>query len=66
MWVITAWQCMSPGVTVKGFKKCCISNTIDEIDDMFSHTSEEDGNVRTKCEEDEGTDCADEDSDTDW
>jgi len=51
---------------VKGFKKCCISNTIDEIDDMFSHTSEEDGNVRTKCEEDEGTDCADEDSDTDW
>jgi len=26
----------------------------------------EDGNVRSECEEDEGTDCEDEDSDTDW
>ena len=23
MSVITAWQCISPEVTMKGFKKCC-------------------------------------------
>jgi hypothetical protein len=28
----TAWQCISPAETVKGFKKCCISNAVDEID----------------------------------
>jgi hypothetical protein len=28
--------------------------------------SKEDGNGRSKCEENEGTDCEDEDSDTDW
>jgi hypothetical protein len=53
-------------VIVKGFKKCRIFSTTDEIDDMLLNTSEEDGNVRSKCEEDEGTDCADKDSDTDW
>jgi len=51
---------------VKGFKKCCISNATDETDDMLWNTSEEDGNVRSECEEDEGTDCADGDSDIDW
>ena len=50
---------------MKGFKKCCISSAIDETDDMWN-TREEDGNVRSECEEDEGTDCADGDSDTDW
>jgi hypothetical protein len=49
---------------VKGFKKCCISNAVDETDDMFWNKSEENGNVRSECEE-EGTDCADGDSDTD-
>jgi len=38
-------------VTLKGFRKCCISNAMD-------------GDVR--CEEEEGTDCEDGDSDTDW
>jgi hypothetical protein len=28
-----AWQHISPEVTVKGFKKCCISNAMDETDD---------------------------------
>jgi hypothetical protein len=34
--------------------------------DMLWNDSEEDGNVRSECEEDEGTDCEDSDSDTDW
>jgi hypothetical protein len=33
---------------------------------MLWNSSEEDGNVRSVCEEDEGTDCEDGDSDTDW
>jgi len=48
-----AWQRNTPEVTVKGFRKCCISNAMD-------------GDVRSECEEDEGTDCEDRDSDTDW
>jgi len=27
------WQHISPEVTVKGFKKYCISNAVDETDD---------------------------------
>jgi len=56
MWIITAWQNISPEVTVKGFKKRCISSAVD-------------GNVRSECEEgkeDEGTDSEDGDSDGDW
>jgi hypothetical protein len=57
MWIIKAWQCISSAVTVKGFKKCCISNAMDETDDgMLRNDSEEDGDVRSECEEDEGTD----------
>ena len=26
MWITRAWQSISPKVTVKGLKKCCISN----------------------------------------
>jgi hypothetical protein len=67
MWIITAWQRISPEVTVKGFNKCCIANAMDETDDdMFWNGSEENGNVRSEREEDEGTDCEDGDSDTDW
>ena len=41
-----------------GFKKCHISIATDGIDeDMLWNDSEEDGNVRSGCEEDEGTDC---------
>jgi len=58
---------MSPDVMVKGFKKCCISSGMDGIDDnMLWNSSEEEGNVRGECEVDEGTDCKDGDSDTDW
>ena len=35
-------------------------------DDMWWNGSEEDGNIRRECEEDEGTDCKHVDSDTDW
>ena len=61
-----AWQCISPEVTVKGFQKCCISNAVDETDDLLWKISEKDGNVRSECEEDDGTDCEDGDGNTDW
>jgi hypothetical protein len=35
-------------------------------DDMFWNGSEDYRNVRTECEKDEGTQCEDGDSDTDW
>jgi len=48
---------------VKGFKKCCVSNAADETNDgMLWNNSEEDGNIRSECEEDKDTDC---DSDSD-
>jgi hypothetical protein len=56
----------SPEVTVKGFKKCCVSNAMDETEDDMLWSDHEDGNIRTECEEDEGTDCEDGDIDTDW
>ena len=59
-------QRISPEVTVKCCQKCCISSPTDETDDMLWNGSEEDGNVRSECEEDEGTACEDGDSDTDW
>jgi hypothetical protein len=46
MWVITAWQRITPEVTVTVVKKCCISSAIDETDDMLWNMREEDGNVR--------------------
>jgi hypothetical protein len=55
-WIIRAWQCI---LTVKGFKKCCISIAVDGTDDMLCNGSEEGGNVRSECEEGEGTDCED-------
>ena len=62
-----AWQCISPEVVVKGFKKCCVSSAVDEMDDdMLWNGSKEDGNVRSECEEDEGTDCENGDSGPDW
>ena len=67
MWIITAWHHISPEVTVKGFKKCYVSNEMDGTDgDMLWNGSEEDGIVRSGCEEDEGIDCEDGESDTDW
>ena len=39
---------------------------MDGTDDMLWNGSQEDGNVRSWCEEDEGTDYEEGDSDTDW
>jgi hypothetical protein len=65
MRIIMAWQCISPEVILKGFKKCCISNAMDGTEDyMLRNDSEEDGNVRSECEEHESTDCEDGDSDS--
>ena len=67
MWIITALQCISLEVNVKGFKKCCVSSAVDETDDvMLWNGREEDGNVRSGCEGDEGTDCEDGYSNNDW
>jgi hypothetical protein len=47
MWIITAWQHISPEVTVKGFKKCHVSNGKVETDDyILWNGSEEDGMLR--------------------
>ena len=62
-----AWQHISTELTVKGFKKCCISIAVDGTeDDVLWDGSEEDGNVRSECEDDGGMDCEDGDSDTVW
>jgi hypothetical protein len=46
---------------------CCISIAVDEADDgMLWNGSEEDGNVKSEREGDEGTDCADGDGETVW
>jgi hypothetical protein len=67
MWIVTAWHHISPEVTVRGFKKCCVSNEMDGTDDdTLCNGSEEEANVRSECEEDEDTDCEDGDSDTGW
>jgi len=67
MWIITAWQCFTPEVIVKSFKKCCISSALVGSDGrMLWNDSEKDGDVRNECEEVEGTDCEGGDSDNDW
>jgi len=44
-------------VTVKGFKKCCISIAMDDTDnDMLWYSSAEEDDSRSECEEDEGID----------
>jgi hypothetical protein len=66
MWIITAWQRVSPEVTVKGFKKCCISNAVDGTnDDMLWNGNEEVRSARGECEESEGTDSEGAESDID-
>ena len=43
-----------------GYRKSCMSSAVDGTDDgLWS-------NVGSECEEDEGTDCEGEDSDTEW
>jgi hypothetical protein len=44
------WQSMSPAVTLKGFKLCCISSAVDGADDgMLCDGSDEVGNIRSEC-----------------
>jgi hypothetical protein len=46
---------------------CEGSNAVEgTVDDMLRNDSEEGGDVRSECEEDEGTDYEDGDNDTDW
>ena len=66
MWIITSWQDISPEVIVKGVKKCCISNAVDGTDDMLWNGNEQDGDMSSECEEDEGTECEDGDSNSGW
>ena len=67
MWIIPAWQCILPEVTVKGVKKCCLSSAMDENDDdTLWKGCEEGGNVWGECEEDAGTDCEEGNSTTGW
>jgi len=47
-------------MTVKGFKKCCICNVMDGTDEDMLWS------VSSECEEDEGTDCEDGDSNSNW
>jgi hypothetical protein len=58
-----AWQHISPDVTVKGFKKCCLSNALDGTNEICL---EEDGDDRGEWEKDEGTVCEDGKSGADW
>jgi hypothetical protein len=55
-------------VTVKGFKKSCISNAVvgTDDDDLLWNGIEEDWNFRSEREDDDSTDCEDGDSDSDW
>jgi hypothetical protein len=67
MWIITAWQDISPVLTVKDIKKCCLSNAVDgPDDDTLWNDSEEDGDVKSEFEEDEDTDCEEGVSDAGW
>jgi hypothetical protein len=62
-----SWQHISPEVTVKGFKKRCLSSAVDGTnDESLWNGSEENGNFSSEGEEDEATDCEDGDSSTDW
>ena len=56
MWIVTAWQHISPQVTVKGVTKCSICNAMDGTGMLWNGTAEN-RNGRSECEEDEGTDC---------
>ena len=47
-------------------KKCCIVIAVDKNDDMLRNGSEEDRDVRSGHEEDEGTGCENGTSGNDW
>jgi hypothetical protein len=67
VWIIKERHCISPEVTVKGFKECCVSTAVDDTDeDVLWNGNEVAGNIRSGCEVDEGAECEDGDIDTDW
>ena len=66
MQIITARQCISPEVTVKGFKKVCISTAMDESDDNMLGNGRKMMGMLGMGGWDEGIDCEDGDSDNDW
>jgi len=47
------------------FKKLCTFKPMDGTDNMLWNGSEKNVHVRSECEEDQGTDCEDRDSDID-
>ena len=50
---------------MKGFKKCCVSNAVDETDDnMLWYDTEEDVNIKSEYEIDKGIDYENGDIDT--
>jgi hypothetical protein len=55
MWIITAWQCISPEVILKGFKKCYVSNVVDGTDDNSCGMVMKRMGMFSECEKDEGT-----------
>jgi len=51
VWIITAWQRASLEAILKGFKKCCISNSVDGTDDaVLWNGIKEDGDIGSECE----------------
>jgi hypothetical protein len=62
-----AWQRISPEVTVQGFKSviCPLQRMGLRMICMLWNCSEEGRDVRSECEEDDGTYCEDGASDTD-
>jgi hypothetical protein len=63
--ITMAWQCISPEVTVKDFKKYHISNAVDGANGMLWNDDDEDMGIRTECDKDACTDREDRKSDTD-
>lgn len=60
-WIATAWQRTSLNVIVKGFRVCCISNTVvGSVDHTLWNNSRKVRNGSSKWEEYEGTDIEDE------
>jgi hypothetical protein len=61
MQIITAWQHISPEVTVKGFKKWCVASTVvGTEDDYCGMTVKRMGMLGVSVSRTDG------DSDTDW
>jgi hypothetical protein len=65
MWIITAWQRISPEVTVKSFKKCCMSSAVDGTD-CCGMAVKRMGMLGVSVRKMKGTDCKYGDSETNW